>query len=230
MLTMQNLLLRFLRDDRGGQAIEFIVVFPAMMFFFFAYGEAGTLATRAVMLERGLDIAIRDIRTVGFPADIDPNVAHDFIKQNVCANAFLISTSCNQDLLLEMVVVPAGGTFPNEAAVQCQDRALTDPAPVTIGGLDNDAANSEIVLVRACLPVRPIFAFLSTTGYALVGGGQNYDVQTGIGRSERIEVAAGDGRVETLSERLVASSRSTGVRVGSYAIQAQSAFLNEPPD
>ncbi len=222
MTGLKELWATFLRDEQGGPTIEFVVIFPAIVFFIFAYGEAGTLATRAVMLERGLDIAIRDIRTTGFPPGTDPDRAHEFIKHKICTNAFLIAGSCLDDLLLEMKAVGPGEAFPNTEAVICEDVPPGAVAPVTFGGNTNAAANSEIMLVRACLPVNPLF------GFSIFGGGQVYNVRTSVnGDFEQINVAAGDGRVDSLGNRL---GRTSSTNPGQYTIQAQSAFLNEPPD
>ncbi|MEM1301875.1 MAG: TadE family protein, partial [Pseudomonadota bacterium] len=50
------------RDTEGASSIEFVVVFPAAMIIFLSTFEAGMYLTRQVFLDRGLDMAVRDIR------------------------------------------------------------------------------------------------------------------------------------------------------------------------
>jgi Flp pilus assembly protein TadG len=70
---------RFHRSQDGSSTIEFVIMFPVIFTFFLSTFELGMLETRHVMLDRGLDIAVRAIRL----GQIEP-VTHDAFKQAVC--------------------------------------------------------------------------------------------------------------------------------------------------
>ena len=156
MTRPRSALIRFLRDRRGSQTIEFVWVLPAIIFFIFAYGEVGVLAARAVLLERGLDLAIRDVRLGKLPSGLSPEQMHEQIKWRVCNGAFLVG-NCMDDLHLEMTATPLGGDLPS-GSPDCRDRrpdAIQPVVSMNQGSRQN--ADTEILLVRACLPVNPIF-------------------------------------------------------------------------
>ena len=134
------------REESGNATIEFIVIFPLLMYFIFSMGEIGVLMTRSMMLSRGIDIAIRDVR-LGLTAGI----THDDLKVQICDAAFLLG-ECEDVILLELSPMPNAGSFPT-AAVSCVDRT-SDVEPVINF---NPGARSEIMLVRACLIVDPVF-------------------------------------------------------------------------
>ena len=145
------------KDNRGSSSVEFAIAFPFLCFFLFGFGEVGTLATRVVMLERGLDIAMRDVRLGNIPRNAPADFQRDLIKFNICENAFLL-VDCREDLNIEMKAVPLGASIPNDR-IACVDRsegAIALPADINLGTIGS--ANTEIMLVRACLVVDPIFS------------------------------------------------------------------------
>jgi hypothetical protein len=147
----------FARDDAGSKTVEFVWVLPGLVFIFFAAGEVGTLAARSVLLDRGLDIAIREVRLGGLPANATPEQAHDLIKEIVCENAFLLS-SCRSDLRLSMVATPLDGSALPGGTATCIDRTPDAVQPAfEFNTGDRSQADDEIMLVRLCLPVDPIF-------------------------------------------------------------------------
>ncbi|MEL7137916.1 MAG: TadE/TadG family type IV pilus assembly protein, partial [Pseudomonadota bacterium] len=75
---------RFLRDDRGAASIEFVAVFPLLAAIMAAYLEMGWLMTKQMMLDRGLDVTMRQIRIASAG-----EVSHDTIKGAICANALI---------------------------------------------------------------------------------------------------------------------------------------------
>ena len=89
----------FLRDENGNATLEFVVLFPFLMFMILSLGEAGTLMARAVMLDRGLNLAIRDVRL-----GLTPGITHDQLKGKICEGAFLLN-SCADEVLLELLPV-----------------------------------------------------------------------------------------------------------------------------
>ena len=156
----------FRRDTSGNATIEFVVLFPFLIYMLFSIAEAGVLMTRTVMLDRGVDIAIRDIRL-----GLTPGVTHDDIKTQICNAAFLLS-GCEEVVLLELSPLTNVNNFPAGGA-NCIDR--TDEVAPTISF--TPGVPSEIMFVRACLIVDPIFPGMglgamlpvdASGGYAIV--------------------------------------------------------------
>ena len=126
--------------------MEFVVLFPFLMFMLFSIAEAGVLMARTVMLERGLDIAVRDLRL-----GLTPGVTHDIIKGQICDAAFLLG-DCEEVVLLELSPLADVANFPTGEA-QCIDRTSDVDPMITF----DPGTSSEIMVIRACLIVDPMF-------------------------------------------------------------------------
>jgi len=145
----------FRRKEDGGPTVEFVLVFMPFMVITISGFELGLLMTRHVMLERGVDIAVRDVRlSTGTPID------EIEFKRRVCNGAGLIQ-DCMTKVRLEMVNLDmraqngvGNGTIPREAS--CTD--VTQPflpARNFVNGTPN-----EMMVVRACglfTPMLPEF-------------------------------------------------------------------------
>ncbi|MEM9043281.1 MAG: TadE family protein [Pseudomonadota bacterium] len=138
---------RFLANDDGNASIEFVIVFPFFMFLFLSIVEMGFLATRAVLLERGLDMAIRDVRL-----DLIAELDHEKLKNRVCELSTIL-TNCDEDLFVELQLFDANASFPQNAAF-CQDRS--DRESLDPKTNFNPGGRAEIMFVRACMVVDPI--------------------------------------------------------------------------
>lgn len=142
---------RFRRCEDGSSTIEFVIIFPVIFTFFLSTFELGMLETRHVMLDRGLDIAVRAIRL----GQIEP-VTHDRFKQAVC-NAAAIIPDCMNQIKLEMVTVDPNAWVSMAPAADCVDR--NDPG-VPLREFTPGASN-QLMLIRACALFDPYFP---TTG------------------------------------------------------------------
>lgn len=134
--------MRFIRDCRGAATLEFVVCFPLLFVVVFALFEAGWLTTRSVMLERGLDIAAREIRVGNLS-----NVSHAALKKEVCDNAPAI-VNCEQELVIELVEFDASAAYPDNQP-NCRDRTGTIDPVVTL----QPGQRNEIMFIRACITV-----------------------------------------------------------------------------
>lgn len=139
-------LTRFARHEDGNPTVEFVIWFPFLFLFMYASFELSLLTMRHAMLERGLDIAVREIRLGTGTAP-----QHDDIKDAVCSNAIVVP-DCDANLRLEMrpTDMRDWAGLPTEA--DCTDRSeearpLRDFRP----GVSN-----ELMLLRACLKVSPL--------------------------------------------------------------------------
>ena len=148
---MKPFLRLFCQDDRGTVSIEFVIIFPIFFSFFLMTVENGIISIRNVMLERGVDIAIRDIR-IG--TMLDPDAAE--LRERICEIASIIP-DCDSQLQVEMFVRNPRNWTALPTKVNCIDRSV-EARPVTayVTGEGN-----ELVVLRACVRIDP---FLPTTG------------------------------------------------------------------
>lgn len=148
---MPSFLGRFRRSEDGGATIEFSIVFPALMFFMLSGIELGMVSLNHVMLERAMDITVRDIRLGTGTAP-----QHDEIKDLICERAGFIS-NCSENLRLEMVQVDPRDWTNISTDADCTDQSEeVSPVRSFVNGLEN-----ELMILRACAKFKPFFP---TTG------------------------------------------------------------------
>lgn len=147
---------RFRKNEDGVVTMEFMLWFPVFFLLFLSSIEAAFVLARNIMLERGLDIAVRDVRLgIG-------NMTHDAVKQKVCENAIIIP-NCVNSVRMEMKPVSTTTWSPLTNRGQCTDRSVPfDPADTSI--YDPNGTDNQLMLVRVCLLANPIFP---TTGVGL---------------------------------------------------------------
>lgn len=139
--------MRELIEDEGGNAtMEFVVVFPFVMWFLMTIFETGFIATRMVLFERGLDIAARDLRL-----GATPGIDHDKLKKKVCENSNIL-VNCERDLILEVVELDLNSAYPQNQA-NCIDRTEEIEPTITF----KPGGRNRIMFVRACMIIDPIF-------------------------------------------------------------------------
>ncbi|MFK7878015.1 MAG: TadE/TadG family type IV pilus assembly protein [Paracoccaceae bacterium] len=146
MKRISGALRDFGRNEDGNGTIEFVLVLPGFMLLFTSAYEAGMLSTRHVMLERGLDSAVRDVRIGRIP---QPD--HEILTQRICDYASIIP-NCMTNIRLEMIQRnPRAWVDPNDE-VACVDREEEgDPVlNFTNGG------NNELMILRACVLFEPM--------------------------------------------------------------------------
>lgn len=136
---------RFWRSTRASSTVEFVIVFPLFIYMLCLMAESGTLMLRQVMLDRALDITVRQLRIRTWDT---PTQA--ILKSSICSNAW--ATNCSSNLMLELTPIPQGTALPSASAT-CVDRnATVQPVTTFDGGTQN-----EMMLVRACLLFDPLF-------------------------------------------------------------------------
>lgn len=137
---------RSTRDD-GNATIEFVFIFPAIITLFLMSFETGMLLTRGVMLDRGVDIAMRDLRL----GTLDP-MTHDQLKTVVCDNSVIIP-DCESSLLIELRPIDKVTWSPLSGDTTCVDRdeELQPVLDFVAGG------TNEMMLVRVCAVFDPFF-------------------------------------------------------------------------
>ena len=112
---------RLRRAQDGSGTIEFALLAPLFIGLFLSTFELGMLLTRQMMLDRALDIAVREVRLGRLSGDV-----HQGIKDIVCARARVIP-KCDLRLTLAMTVVDPRAWNGVEPPVRCRDRDEDEP-------------------------------------------------------------------------------------------------------
>lgn len=145
------MLRRFWNCERGTASLEFVIVFPIFFGFFLMTYESGMVNAQHVMLERGVDMAVRDVR-IGRIAT--PTPAR--LRERICEAARIIPDCVNQ-LQLEMVKRNPRAWTDITGKVECIDRSIEVQPVVTFTNGDNN----DMMVLRACVRIDPL---LPTTG------------------------------------------------------------------
>ena len=142
---------RFRREEDGNMTMEFALYFTIFFLIMAAGVEIAYMNLRHSMLERGVDIAVREIRlsTGNVPS-------YDDVRTRICTEAAVID-SCDDNLRLEMVEVDPRNFWTLEPNPDCRN-AEEDPRPVRSFDAGTDNA---LMLIRACLKYKPM---MPTTG------------------------------------------------------------------
>lgn len=144
-----------LADEDGTASIEFVLAIPVLMMIFMASFESGMFMARHVMLERGVDIVMRDLRL-----GILGNINHNDLRTRICAKAVMLH-NCNTTLMIELQPVDTANWTMPTTQTTCVDRAAAiQPVTTYIPG-----SASEPVLVRVCVRQNAMFP---TTGIGLL--------------------------------------------------------------
>ena len=138
---------RWWAGESGTATVEFAIIFPFYVSLFMTTVELGMITFRHSMLERGLDLAVREVRL-----GTGSNPTADDIKQDICTYAGVLR-DCMSNLRLEMIVVDPRNYSAPPAGADCIDHS-EDPEPMrnfTHGG------SNQMMLLRACYVFEPVF-------------------------------------------------------------------------
>lgn len=153
--TLARFLRLFRRKEDGGPTVEFALVFMPFMILTVSGFELGLLMTRHVMLERGVDMAVREVRL-----NTGTQINEDQFKTMICNSAGMID-ECSTRVRLEMVSV--------DLRVQASVGASSIPRTASCVDVNNPFAlprnfvngtSNEMMVVRACglfVPMLPEF-------------------------------------------------------------------------
>ncbi|MDP5216635.1 pilus assembly protein [Ruegeria sp. 2205SS24-7] len=137
---------RVLRNESGTATIEFVMVFPVVMFLVASGAEMAMLNIHRGMLERAVDTTVRDIRL-----STGTHYEHDDVKQTICERAEFIE-DCNSNLRLELVPVDPRVAVTTQEGADCIDRVeVINPQYRFTNGQSN-----ELMVMHACVLISPI--------------------------------------------------------------------------
>ncbi|MEM6941517.1 MAG: pilus assembly protein [Pseudomonadota bacterium] len=144
-----NHLRRFRRDEDGSSIlIEFMLFVPIIFSTFLMATEMGIYQMRQMQLDRGLDVAVREVRL-----NTSTQYTHDQFKDMICANTGWLE-DCSTNIKLEMNTVNPRNFAAFDTTPDCLDTSDGDPQPPRgfTHGLQND-----MMMLRACIRFRPVF-------------------------------------------------------------------------
>ncbi len=151
MRPLVSYLRRFCRADSGAATIEFAILFPAFIIFLVSAIEMGVMNARNSMLERALDLAVRDIQINTATAP-----THDDVKRMICSHTSIIP-DCFVNMRIEMLPINTRVATSIDPAPDCVD-TLEPFEPVR---QFRNGSQNQIMLIRVCSLFRPMFP---TTG------------------------------------------------------------------
>lgn len=149
MLKFLRYFKSFRREEDGAATVEFVILFPAFIAILLSSYESGLMMVRNVMLERGVDLAVRDLR-LGQP--VPPTF--DQLKTSICANAMIVD-DCFDKIQIELQPIDMVTFNMPTTQPRCIDvNSTIDPIDDTtfVGG-----GNNELMLVRVCALLDPFF-------------------------------------------------------------------------
>ncbi|MEO1324929.1 MAG: TadE/TadG family type IV pilus assembly protein [Pseudomonadota bacterium] len=142
---------RFASDNEGSSTVEFVIFFPFLIALCFAGVEFGWLMTRFMIVERSVDVAMREVRLGGIQ-----NPTYDELRDRICDTAGIIAT-CEQNLVLTTQVIPTGGSV-DPTPAPCFDRLATEEELEDFNPADghNTGGATSMVVIKICAVVDPI--------------------------------------------------------------------------
>ena len=146
LLTKAHAAVKSFKDDESATAtVEFVLLVPIIMGIVFSILESGWLMTQKTMLDRGVNMAIRDLQLGKL---VDPS--SDVLITSVCDYAAILK-DCGDALHLEMVELANPSSSANAT---CVDR-VTEIEPV-VNWVHGSRIEPEIMVLRACFVVDPL--------------------------------------------------------------------------
>jgi Flp pilus assembly pilin Flp len=146
----------FLCHESGSASIEFVLIFPIFFGILVSAIDVGMITYRSAMLERGVDITVRDIRL-----STGAIISHNDLREDICDNISVIP-DCLNSLKIEMQQVdPRAWHTPLSDTVVCTNKA-EEIQPVTTfqNGLDN-----ELMVLRVCVKLKTMFTSVGISQY-----------------------------------------------------------------
>lgn len=161
---------RFGRKEDGQMLVEFALAIPLLFTLFMTSVEMGIYSLRQSFLDRGLDMAVRNVRL-----NTGANYTHDDIKQMVCDfSGFL--PDCDVALKLEMNPINPRAFNGFAGSADCADVSK----PVTPSRSFVHGGQHQLMLLRACYMFEPVFP-TTGLGYAFT--------KDGTGRSKMVSLS-----------------------------------------
>lgn len=144
--------------DAGTATLEFLILMPTMFFFIANAGEATTILGRGALLDRALDLTMRDLRL----GNLDGKKG-DVLKETLCDYAIGLP-DCMKAIDIELRPLSPANITAMTDTIRCSNRG-EDLKPV-LTPVQAGAAN-QIMLVRVCASYEPMFPTFMGIGAAM---------------------------------------------------------------
>lgn len=138
---------RFRHTETGSVTVEFVIVFPVMLMILFSTVELGVINLRQIMLDRAMDVTVRDIRL-----STGSDMQHDAIRDAICDYAGM-KDDCATSLKLEMVQIDPFNWSAVNATPDCIDSAEEVDAVTNF----QTGESNDLMFLRACMSFDPMF-------------------------------------------------------------------------
>ena len=133
------------RED-GMAAAEFVIVFPLMFSIFLASIDFGVTMLRQVMLDRAVDMAVREVRLGNVNSDGSTRMS-----ELICARTAMIP-NCMSNIAVEMVRIEPESPTQLNAPFQCirAEQEVTPALSFSAGG------THDLMIIRVCVSSNPL--------------------------------------------------------------------------
>lgn len=145
--------------EHGGATVEFVLLVPAFLMVFISSFEASILLTRQVMLERSVDLAVREIRL-----DTSNTVSRGSLRSQICEHARILP-DCQMNLVVELTLVDTDTWDVPDADAPCVNRLTSIVPPAEFAR----NRTGKLVLLRACYSVVPALPLSTLPMEAMFG-------------------------------------------------------------
>jgi len=137
----------FRRED-GNATVEFVILFPLFIAIMLQAFEVGWITVRQSMLDRALDLTVRDLRLGHFT-----NPTNDTLRKAICANVGSLISNCTSNMLVELTPVDTTNWTMPPAKATCVDRDAKIQPVTTV----EQGAGDQLMIVRACAIINLMF-------------------------------------------------------------------------
>ena len=144
--------------ETGTATLEFLVLMPVMFFFLANSVETTTILARSGLLDRALDITMRDLRLGRLEG-----ATFEQFRAEFCDNAIGVP-DCMNAVSIELRPLNPVNVAEMSTAVECRDRS-ENIAPA-VDPVQAGRAN-QVMLVRVCASYEPMFPAYFGVGAAM---------------------------------------------------------------
>ena len=135
--------------EHGNATIEFVILFPLFVTLLVSSVEIGMITYRHTLLERAVDLTVRDIRL-----GTGTSPQYEQIRDTICDRAGVIP-DCKNNMKIEMIRMNLRSYVAPPADFDCINHAEeVQPVRSFQNGMEN-----EMMLLRICAMFEPLFPF-----------------------------------------------------------------------
>lgn len=145
--TWAGRLSAFRRREDGVAAMEFVLMVPVILTVFMSAFECGLLMTRSILLERAVDLTMRELRLGHYP-----DVTNVILKNEICRRT-IIFNDCNRNISVQFDrISTATWSIPTPPPLCVNRNDEAEPVTTLDAGQQN-----ELMLVRVCVSLEAMF-------------------------------------------------------------------------